>query len=89
MSERNQEIANQVLADLARMNVGIGARVPIKTVWLRSMQDGCCLTGVELASALHWAAESPQNYLTLAEGGIAGMGSVALTESGYAYSRAL
>lgn len=87
MTNRNQELANGVLADLAEMGTGPGTNVPLKTIWLRGHDRGVVVWS-ELHAALTWAIEEA-GYLTYAPGGIAGLGSIALTDDGYERSRAL
>jgi len=81
---RKQEILSQVLADLADMNIGPNQNVPVKTVWIRAMKLGIT-SSAELEAVLSWATE--QGLLIFTPGGISGLGSIALTDSGYEQSR--
>jgi len=86
MIERNIEIADQVLHDLAIMNIGPGQSVPKKTIWLRSQQRGTSVSDLE--AALDYAADDA-GYLTFTPGGICGLGSYTLMPNGYQRSREL
>lgn len=81
---RKQELLNQVLADLADMNVGSNQNVPMKTVWHRAMKIGIT-DSEEFKAVLSWAVD--EKLLTFTPGGIAGLGSIALTDAGYEQSR--
>lgn len=81
---RRQELWRQILADLADMNIGPNQNVPVKTVWHRAMKLGIT-DPKELEAVLSWAAK--QDLLTFTPGGIAGLGSIALTDPGYEQSR--
>jgi hypothetical protein len=87
MNNRNQEIADQVLVDMASMNMGAGTMMPFKTIWLRILKVGGITTN-ELEKSIDWAV-NVMCYLTFTPGGISGLGSIALTEEGYQRSRAL
>jgi hypothetical protein len=79
MHERNRKLADQLLADLADMNVGPATMVPINTIWNCILMRGG-ITGPEIASALEWATEA--GYLTINAESTA----AALTELGYTRS---
>lgn len=81
---RKQELWGQILADLTGMNTGPNQNVPVKTVWHRAMKLGIT-DPRELETVLSWATE--QGLLTCTPGGIAGLGSIALTDAGYEQSR--
>lgn len=81
---RTQELLSLVLTDLSNMNVGPNQNVPVKTVWLRGMKIGIT-DPKELETVLSWATE--HELLTFTPGGIAGLGSIALTDAGYERSR--
>lgn len=81
---RKQEIWHQILNDLADMNVGPQETMPVKTVWHRAMKHGITNPD-ELTSVLSWAVDA--GLLTYTPGGIANLGSIALTDTGYEKSR--
>lgn len=80
MFARNLEIADQVLRDLAQMNIGEGTPVPAKTIWLRTRKYGG-VRSEELQAAMSFAIEAA--YLTFCPGGICGQGSFTMTAAGY------
>ncbi|KVU80049.1 hypothetical protein WK73_04440 [Burkholderia ubonensis] len=81
---RKQAIWKQVLSDLVGMNVGPNQSVPVKTVWLRAVKNGIT-NAAELEEVLSWAVEA--QLLTSTDGGIAGLGTIALTDTGYEQSQ--
>lgn len=81
---RKEKILTQILAEMAGMNLGPGQAVPVKTVWIRAMNQGVH-NWDELKDVLTWAVQV--GLLILTPGGVAGLGNVALTDSGYEESR--
>lgn len=86
MEKRKQQLWIDLISDLADMNVGPTKNVPVKTVWLRALNRGVTDPS-ELSCVLSWAVEI--GLLTFTSGGIANLGSIALTESGFEQSRNL
>jgi hypothetical protein len=81
---RKQEIWHQIIADLVEINVGPQETVPVKTVWIRAMKRGL-MEWEPLQAVLSWAVDT--GLLTYTPGGIANLGSIALTNTGYEESR--
>lgn len=79
--QRKQDVLTDVLKDLSEMNIGPGQNVPVKTIWLRATNRGVT-EGAELTKALQLGVDS--EWLTFTAGGIANMGSITLTDTGYA-----
>jgi hypothetical protein len=86
-NERAKEVLNQVLADfLATQNVGPNTSVPVKTVWTRAMNRGVTQT-TDLQAAFQLGVDD--GLLTYESGGIAGMGTITMTDAGYQVAREL
>lgn len=79
--DRKTDLLNQILADLSKMNIGPAQAMPVRTVWLRASKRGG-ITVEDLDAVLTWATEI--DVMTFTPGGIAGLGSIALTDQGYA-----
>lgn len=81
---RMQEIWSQLIADFTEMNVGPQESIPVKTVSHRAMKRGL-MEWEPLQTVLSWAVDA--GFLTYTPGGIANLGSIALTDTGYEESR--
>lgn len=82
--DRIQELVDIVLAEFTAMNIGPGVNVPTRTIYLRVCTNG--LMWSEVHPAIVWAVEQG-GLLTFTPGGIADIGSLALTDAGYQRSR--
>lgn len=80
---RRDEIVSWVLEDFAADGLSPGRAIPVRTLWLASLQHRA--DWAEVHPALVWMEE--HGLLSFKPGGVAGLGSVALTEAGYALSR--
>ena len=82
--QRTAEVLRQILTDLADLNKGPGENVPVKTIWARAVQSGVSQS-TDVSNAITLGVE--EGFFTLAPGGIAGMGTITLTDAGYTASR--
>lgn len=78
---RIQEVWISIVAALDRMGIGPNRSVPVKTVWLAATKQRITIDPKELDAALQWATE--QGLATFSPGGIAGLGSIVVTDLGY------
>lgn len=83
-SARAEEVLKQILADFKELNTGPNQNVPVKTVWTRAMSNGVT-HGQDLQDALQLGVD--KKWLTFTSGGVGGMGTVTMTDDGYAESR--
>lgn len=81
---RKQQLWIELMGDLADMNIGPMKNVPVRTVWLRAMNRGITDSS-ELSRVLSWAVEN--DFIVFTPGGIANLGNIALTESGFEQSQ--
>jgi hypothetical protein len=85
MTDRIQELVDVILGEFADINAGPNGNFPVKTLYLRICKNGLLWSDVH--PALVSAVESG-GLLTFTPGGIADLGTLALTQSGYDRSRA-
>ncbi len=83
---RRSELVRAILDELVGLNCGPGQPVPVKTIWLRLMSQGFHQSE-EFREALVWASSGDIPLIEIQPGGIAGLGSIVLTDNGYLTSR--
>ena len=76
-------VLNQLFDIMTDMNIGPNQNMPVKTLWLQSVNRQ--IKHEDFVEVLNQSIDT--KLMVFTEGGICGLGSIALTEEGYIMSR--